>query len=358
MGFLDKKEDVIDLELTQYGKYLLSQGRFRPSLYAFFDDDILYDGGYGGVTESQEAIESRIKDSTPYNGVQYVYSGIETEIVQVNEIIRAKQKDHGESPVYTLSQTNIFSEAETGKEKILPLPEESYSTYSPIGTSDLSSNKYPSWSIHALAGNLTGSVTFTTGSKSSQTIPQLSASIIYEVEYRDEPCPEAAEDMGVFFKEQRIVFGDGSFITTMEKPLLIQIEEDHTHCTNENFDIEVFMLEETKTFSQGVETITSQKPVQLYWPGSIEENDANLSGYSYSPVTGMPETDLLPAHVNYFLNFSIDGEIDEQVMCNVKQIEDPTCLFPTVSEFECAIESETTIKDTYKQIDDEIEECD
>lgn len=346
MGFLDKKEDVIDIELTQYGKYLLSQGRFKPSLYAFFDDDVLYDGTYGGLTETQDDIEYRIKNTTPSNGVQYVYSGIETKILEVNEVIRAKLKDHGESPAYTLSQTNIFSQTETGKEKILPLPEESYATYDPIGTSDISSDKYPRWSIYALMGHLTGSVSFVTGSKSSQTIPQLSASIIYEIDLHDEPSSEVDDDMNNFFKEQKIVFGDGTFITTNEKPLLLQIEEDNTHCTNDNFDIEVYLLEETAT-------------TPLYWPGSIKEDNTSISGYSHAAAKGMPESDLLSNHVNYFLNLFTDGDIDEEAMCEVKQIEDPTCLFPNVSDFECAIAKEKEVVfDTYKQIDDEVEDCD
>ena len=62
MSFFDNKEDVIDLELTQYGKYLLSEGKFKPIFYAFFDDDILYDGNYGGRTEEQNAIKTRIEE--------------------------------------------------------------------------------------------------------------------------------------------------------------------------------------------------------------------------------------------------------------------------------------------------------
>ena len=30
MGFFDRKEEVIDIELTQYGKHLLSLGKFKP----------------------------------------------------------------------------------------------------------------------------------------------------------------------------------------------------------------------------------------------------------------------------------------------------------------------------------------
>ena len=41
MEFFNKKEEVIDLQLTQYGKYLLSLGKFKPVYYAFYDDGIV-----------------------------------------------------------------------------------------------------------------------------------------------------------------------------------------------------------------------------------------------------------------------------------------------------------------------------
>ncbi len=40
--FLDKKEQVYDLRLSSYGRYLLSIGSFKPVHYAFFDDNILH----------------------------------------------------------------------------------------------------------------------------------------------------------------------------------------------------------------------------------------------------------------------------------------------------------------------------
>ena len=60
MEFFDKKEEVIDIQLTQYGKYLLSRGEFRPSFYAFYDDDIIYDSNYTGYDESNAIIQDRI----------------------------------------------------------------------------------------------------------------------------------------------------------------------------------------------------------------------------------------------------------------------------------------------------------
>jgi len=52
--FLNKKEQVYDLKLTSYGHYLMSVGKFKPVYYAFFDDNILYDGAYAAVSESPE----------------------------------------------------------------------------------------------------------------------------------------------------------------------------------------------------------------------------------------------------------------------------------------------------------------
>ncbi len=63
--FIDKKERVFDIELTSYGKYLLSVGKFKPSYYAFYDDNIIYDKQYAHstATENQNDIDARIKNT-------------------------------------------------------------------------------------------------------------------------------------------------------------------------------------------------------------------------------------------------------------------------------------------------------
>lgn len=52
MSFINKKERVIQIELTQFGKKLLSKGNFKPQFYQFFDDDIIYDNEYGGTEDA------------------------------------------------------------------------------------------------------------------------------------------------------------------------------------------------------------------------------------------------------------------------------------------------------------------
>jgi len=63
--FFNQKEEVIQIELTPYGKQKLSNGDFSPFYYAFYDTGILYDGTHGDLTEKQNEIVERIKNKTP-----------------------------------------------------------------------------------------------------------------------------------------------------------------------------------------------------------------------------------------------------------------------------------------------------
>ena len=79
--FFNKKEEVIDLQLTPFGESLMSIGQLKPVYYAFFDDDILYDAsGSAGITEVQNDVEPRIQDNTLNMKSQAVYSGIESNL--------------------------------------------------------------------------------------------------------------------------------------------------------------------------------------------------------------------------------------------------------------------------------------
>ena len=65
MEFFNKKEEVLEVKLTNYGKDRLAAGQLNPTYYAFFDDDILYDVSGSGYTELQNDSEGRIKSDTP-----------------------------------------------------------------------------------------------------------------------------------------------------------------------------------------------------------------------------------------------------------------------------------------------------
>lgn len=64
MSLLNQKEDVISVELTKHGRKLLGMGILKPYYFSFFDDNIMYDNLYAGVSEEVNSIENRILDNT------------------------------------------------------------------------------------------------------------------------------------------------------------------------------------------------------------------------------------------------------------------------------------------------------
>ena len=148
MKFFDKKEEVLDVELTQYGKYLLSTGKFKPSYYAFFDNNILYDPEYGGTKYGQNAIDSAIRNDTPMLRSQYNFGGLDSR--------RAR----------TIFQNNT---------------ERHFTFTNPMGTSDLISKYSPKWRLDALQGEFKSVATYMSASQQTLRIPQIDIDVEYEI---------------------------------------------------------------------------------------------------------------------------------------------------------------------------------
>ena len=82
MSYLDPKEQVINLDLTPYGRYLLSVGKLNPVYYGFFDDDIIYDSSFANISsEKQSDIEERILNETPRFTAQGNLTGRESDFI-------------------------------------------------------------------------------------------------------------------------------------------------------------------------------------------------------------------------------------------------------------------------------------
>jgi hypothetical protein len=66
MTFFNKKTEVMQIEMTPYGRYLYSIGKFKPPSYEFVDDDILYgNAGSQESAEGQGTAHKRIMEETP-----------------------------------------------------------------------------------------------------------------------------------------------------------------------------------------------------------------------------------------------------------------------------------------------------
>ncbi len=59
-NILDKKEDVLKVELTSWGRRLLGSGKFSPKYFSFFDTSVIYDAAYQDISEDTNSIQQRI----------------------------------------------------------------------------------------------------------------------------------------------------------------------------------------------------------------------------------------------------------------------------------------------------------
>ena len=82
MTFFNKKEEILEIKLTSHGKNTLAAGSFKPMYYAFFDDDVLYDGARAGFTEDNNDIEPRIQDTTPSLRTQTSFTDLEKLVMR------------------------------------------------------------------------------------------------------------------------------------------------------------------------------------------------------------------------------------------------------------------------------------
>ena len=230
MQFFNQKEEVIDIQLTQFGKRLLSQGKFKPTYYAFYDNDILYDLNYanasGSYKETQNQTEKRILKETPRLKTQYMFESsmrpAEMQWIGKSDPSQyhthwASQQDYyddwksmnpgepynmayhksllenyeNKDPKdgthdgtygmdYGTAGENPYGYIAAGGELQLTF-DRNYSLGMPIGTMKLGSEYVPAWEADFLYGKMNNYETHHTGSGAAIKIPQLNAEIDYEV---------------------------------------------------------------------------------------------------------------------------------------------------------------------------------
>ena len=87
MALFNSKEEVINIELTSYGKFLLSRGKLKPAYYSFHDEGIIYDSEYADFQENSNISENRIQQETPHLKPNYSFfspkASINKDIVQL-----------------------------------------------------------------------------------------------------------------------------------------------------------------------------------------------------------------------------------------------------------------------------------
>ena len=294
MAFLNKKEDVIEIQLTQYGKYLLSQGKLSPVYYAFFDDDIIYDQRYasGSALETQNDIQNRILENTPSMGAQYLFHSVDNIGIQ-NQL-----------------RSRLYS-AES--DKIQQTPERHYVLTDPLGDSELRSNYAPSFNIKMEQGSISGSVRTLSGSAnktfSTRNIPQINSKDVTFYSYVDDLESDPASRPEFLFE-----FEDGTYINVKEDHILMTVVEENTSLSKHNFDIEVYEMGENE---DSWSPLYFKKPKEVMRDGILlDEEEFEIEGTRYHEEEASPGN-IPPANLfdvdeaAYYFDILIDGEIEE-----------------------------------------------
>jgi len=316
MKFMNKKEQVLDLQLTQYGKHLLSVGKLKPIYYAFFDDNILYDISYASGSEDQNDIEPRIQDNTPQLGTQYVFSGLETsfkrfydEQFDIGTHAEWAGVDSTGEDIWVTDRGGDPNTNEMNRVQIPSTPEKLYSLSNPLGTTELYSDKAPAWNISFLDGEITSSSQVVSGSYQTQFIPQLNCDIIFETSLVlvSSIAPSQGEDLGFYASvvQNNELIGNksvgGKFYKIEPAEILSQVLEENSDFDKENFEIEVFRKEEEE-----------------YIPMKFLDKSTNIVGDILVPPV---ETDMRsptttdPSYVEYYFDILVDDEISKSDIC-------------------------------------------
>lgn len=257
MAFKNKREEVLDIKLTQFGKNLLSRGAFKPEFYRFFDDGVIYDRKYAGLSEPQNDIEDRIKTDLQLD-TQYLVKGIETRFDAETEKIKTGERE-------------IFLEI---KRDIDPIEKEKLLQF-PLANCTLGSQDMPYFSLLAHTTDIqnSASVQYLTQSGIQTKIPQIELLPSYNVtldntQQIDDPGTLYDSETYLDLTSMKVEFIDKTFIEVDPEHFAISLDEFNVPYTKENFDLELYEIIDEKDES-GV--VTETKIVAITNPEEIFE---------------------------------------------------------------------------------------
>ena len=289
MTFFNKKEDVLKIELTPYGRSLLSNGKLMPEYYAFFDDDVLYDIQFGGDTENQSAIKDRILDETPRLRPQ-------RDLVSPELQLFSYEREEDSSRPYSQIAMNYLT--------------------TPMGTSDGTQEEAPNWNISFLLGEIS-SVSSSTETDTSyrKRIPQINTTLEYTMEIRntrDDP-PVSGQQVSPNVPVSQ-VFLDGTYINLIDEQIIAKVLEEKGFLQKDGLEMEVFLYEENEETPKKLKFAPKRKTII---DGMLVEDD-------------VATINITPDYVEYWLNIETDSGIPDSEICKgVQRLKSQDILIDT-----------------------------
>tara|TARA_Y100001972_G_scaffold41044_1_gene50674 strand:- start:260 stop:1204 length:945 start_codon:yes stop_codon:yes gene_type:complete len=274
MTFFNKKEDVLKIELTPYGRSLLSNGKLMPKYYAFFDDDVLYDIQFGGGTEEQSNIKDRILDNTPRLRPQ-------RDLVSPESQLSSFEREEDSSRPYLKIAMNYLTE--------------------PLGTSDGTYTEAPSWNVSFILGEISHvSSSIETDTSHRKRIPQLETTLEYTMEIRNErnDPPVRGQEVSPNVPVSS-VFSDGTYINLLDEQIICRILEEKGFLQKDGLEMEVFLYEENEETPKKLKFAPREKTII---DGMLVEDD-------------IVSINISPEYVEYWLNIETDSGIPDAEIC-------------------------------------------
>ncbi len=273
----------MQIEMTPYGRYLYSIGKFKPHSYEFVDDDILYQSG---SIEAQESIHNRILNETPKLKINRAFQDEAPQLQAPSRIsdMRVMQKK------MTQRQNGIQA----------------------LGRSSYSSDNIPSFQVTMLRGRISSSTnvhetqrqigTTAEDISGSVHIPQINIDFNIQATLKNElEEPHPVEEIGGGLTSN--VFENGDYVEISYETQIIHLKEFNSFYEKENFEIEVFL-----SGSNGL-----LKPLKTVKSKPLIVNDILIdqSGDEDDPLEQIIDSNFL----EHFFDIEIDEEIDFYDLC-------------------------------------------
>ena len=289
MSFFNKKEDVISIELTPHGRKLLSKGKFKPTYYSFFDDDILYDTSRAGFVESNSQSKSRILNETPYSKPQTNYKGVESN--------KSDQRSF-ETENYLMN---------------------------PVGSNKASSKKLNGWDITYLHNTASSSTKYLSSDNSpTLQIPQIESTISFKMSLSKQEDLLASDSFQLIHES---FTAGGNYVNVYEEQIMLNILETNGFYEKDGLEIEVYLYEQDQQSYKQLQTFKKESPIQ---------NDLFLKELknSQKALFEVRESINNPELIEYWLRIKVDDEISLSDKCSgMKNLENSDIYLD--NDFEC-----------------------
>jgi len=323
MKFLNKKEQVFDIQLTPYGKQKLSMGELKPTYYAFFDDNIAYDRRYfsGSSLETQNDIHKRIKEETQYFETQVIFKQV-------------------------LSGTMVAGGTFT--EVTLPQPASLYTRESYIGDALLQSEEQdvaPAWKVITMQGTISSSSPYLTGTLDNSSklqrernsgITQINIDVNYELRPQQSSF-RISVDNARNLQDTSQTFADDTVVRLVSEDALIYVEELNTELLTENFDIEVFEVPQSEDTGE---------LRRLYFDNQAPQV---VNGMLVRSTPEVINQALTTSSVEYYFSIDKDYQIDPKIACKyLNQFNTEDYLIDL--DFDCEEQGEDLFFDIYGRV--------